>query len=361
MKSKFILGLLSAILMIAFAAPAAALATGTAILPWAIGLGVTSMIPKTVPGALNMALDVEIWKPWIVEQLFAGNEFLNYARNADESVLQGKVVHIPNAGVASDVQRNRSVLPAKVTIRSDRDVVYALDEFTSDPRLIKNAEKILSYDKMSSAMGQDMRNVKDLVAKWMIFKWLTYSTSNGDTAVLNQIATTGAAASPYLPDQTSNRKKFALDNLKEAQSRMDENSVPDEGRCALFSARALDQLTSQLTTTDYKDFSRVYDPVKGIVGELFGFKIFKRATVARFDASNPKLVKEPGAANAATDNDVALCWHPDYVERAIGTVEIFEDLRNPLMYGDIYSLLINAGGRRVDSNGVGVVAIVQST
>lgn len=59
-----------------------------------------------------MAITVEIWSDAIVENLFSDNSFLSRAFRADEYVKQGKVVHIPNAGAPSGVQKNRTVLPA---------------------------------------------------------------------------------------------------------------------------------------------------------------------------------------------------------------------------------------------------------
>src|SRR5215510_12377424 len=102
-----------------------------------------------------MAIQKEIWTKFIQENLFKDNEFLNYAFNADQYVLEGKVVHIPNAGNAPTVVKNRSSLPATVTQRADVDVTYSIDEFTTDPILIPNAETVeLAYDKLSNVLSE---------------------------------------------------------------------------------------------------------------------------------------------------------------------------------------------------------------
>ena len=78
-----------------------------------------------------------------------------FAMNADSFVLAGKVVHIPNAGNKPGVQKNRSSLPATITQRTDIDITFPLDEFTSDPVKITNAEKYeLSYDKRESVISR---------------------------------------------------------------------------------------------------------------------------------------------------------------------------------------------------------------
>ena len=327
------------------------MSAATGINPLIIGGGLytASFLPKP-QGALLMALDPEIWKPWIIEQLFADNQFLAYAQNADDYVLNGKVVHIPNAGTGSAVVKNRSTLPATVQRRTDIDVTYALDEYTTDPRLIENAAKILSYNKMASAMGQDMNILKQYAAEGLLYSWVPASS--------NIIATSGAATPTHLSGTTGNRKKIKLEDLEEAQARMDEQNIPADGRVSLFSARMFKQLVAQLSTSDYKDFSRTYDPAKGIVGELFGFKLLKRSKVLRATTGN--TFRDPASSTvAATDIDVVMCWHKDAVERALGTITIFERMKDPLYYGDVYSLLVRFGGRKVRADNKGVLSINQ--
>ena len=47
-----------------------------------------------------MAVEREIWEGDIVEKLYAENPHLSLCVNADQYVLAGKVVHIPQAGAA---------------------------------------------------------------------------------------------------------------------------------------------------------------------------------------------------------------------------------------------------------------------
>lgn len=112
-----------------------------------------------------MAIQKEIWMAAIVEGLFASNSFLSKAFNADEYVNNGKIVHIPNAGAASGTKKNRTELPAKVTKRTDIDVTFPLDEYTTDPVLIPNADTVeLSYDKRESVLRNDKLKLQDDVA-----------------------------------------------------------------------------------------------------------------------------------------------------------------------------------------------------
>src|SRR6188474_2421936 len=143
-----------------------------------------------------MAIQKEIWTNHIQENLFKDNEFLNYAFNADQYVLQGKVVHIPNAGSSPSVVKNRSSLPATVTQRTDIDITYAIDEFTSDPILIPNADTIeLAYDKLSSALSDSEAALRQLVADWMLYNWRAENASS-------IVRTTGANVTAHLPSAT---------------------------------------------------------------------------------------------------------------------------------------------------------------
>lgn len=322
-------------------------------LPFLAVLGVFSIIalaPKPA-GAALMALDVELWRNWIVDQLFANNNFLNLARNADDMVLKGKIVHIPQSAAAGDVEKNRSSLPAAITKRTDSDVTYTLDEYTTAPKLIPDADKILSYDKMGSVLGQEMGNLKDYVSREMLYNWVK------DISADYVIDTTGASVTTHLTGTTGNRKKLTLDNFDEAQARMDENDIPFENRYAMLSARMYKQLRNLFTATDYKDFSSQMDAAKGVIGGYAGFKFMMRSTSGRFVADGG--IKSVATANAVTDCDGVICWHKDWVERAMGTITLFEQLKAPTYYGDIYSLLVNAGGRAIEENAKGIIVIRQ--
>lgn len=85
-----------------------------------------------------MALQVEIWAPDVKEFLTKDNEFINACMIQDDNVLAGKVVHKPQSGGVAAVVRNRSSYPATVVTRTDTDLTYEIDEYTTDPFHIPN-------------------------------------------------------------------------------------------------------------------------------------------------------------------------------------------------------------------------------
>src|SRR5579859_3396187 len=149
-------------------------------LPFFILLAVTFLLYRVIPkirGVRTAGIQVEIWERDIIGNLFKNNDFLLQAYNADQYVLQGKVVHIPQAGGLQNVVKNRNALPAAVTQRTDVDITYALDEYTSDPFLISNAETVeLSYDKRMSLMTETIQALRQTVADTILINW---APSNG--------------------------------------------------------------------------------------------------------------------------------------------------------------------------------------
>lgn len=298
-----------------------------------------------------MAIQKEIWENDIVGNLYKDNQFLNYAYNADQYVVGGKVVHIPNAGAAPDVTKNRTTLPATVTKRTDVDITYSLDEYTSDPVLIPNADTVeLSYDKRQSVTGEAQSKLREEVAENLLVKWAP--------AVGKRILTTGTDAVAATADAaTGNRKIIVLNDLKTAMKSMNKENIPQEDRYAMFSAELYDQFITSLTATQYRDFATGFDAERGILGKLYSFNIMMRATALRYTSAG--VVRAVGEAGATTDSEGVLLWQKNSVERALGQVAFFESMGDPTYYGDIYSFLLRMGGRIRRNDNKGVWVIVQ--
>ncbi len=301
-----------------------------------------------------MAIQKEIWQDHIEGNLFKGNEFLLASTDAGQYVLNGKVVHIPQAGALPTVVKNRSSLPGTVVQRTDTDVTYALDEYTTDPILIPNIDNYeLSYSKRDSVIGEHERALKQVVADNMLITW-------GPSLLANMVRTTGVDTATTLDSTTGYRKKFTVIDLKAAQLMMNKQNVPMEGRYALLSADMFQQLTDDLSTTQYRDFSASYDPTNGVLGRLYGFQIMMRSSVVSYTNASTPVINAYGAAANADDNDAVLCWQKNAIERAMGAINFFERTGDPTYYGDVYSFAVRMGARKRRTGQEGIVAIVQS-
>lgn len=302
-----------------------------------------------------MGVQKEVWVEDIIGGLYKENKFLEKSVNADAYVINGAVVHIPQAGAASGVVKNRTALPAAVVKRTDTDVVYTLDEFTTNPRLIPNIDTIqLSYDKRQSVMSEDQATLNDLVAEWMLRNW-------APTTASQIMRTLGAArAGEANATVTGNRKMFTKESILALQKRMNKQGIPKAGRILLLPSEFLGDLEADVDLMK-RDTAKELDLENGIVKRLYGFEIYERASVLTYTQAGLPVVKDPGTAGAITDNAAALAWHPTVVERALGTVKMFDNTDDPTYYGDIYSFLLMGGGRQRRADGLGIFSIVEDT
>ena len=312
-------------------------------------LAVASFVKPTQSGVLNDVI-VETWRPYIIERFWKDNAFLSFVSDASDSVLQGRIVHIPQPGAKPTVVKNRSSFPAAAARRADTDIVYALDEYTTDPTHIPNIDAVhLSYSKQDSVLGDHMQVLNELVADDLLIKWA--SSTN-----VPIIRTTGAAIAP-VSGQTGNRKGFGHADLKKLMIRFNTDGVPKSERYIIIDDNMYEFFYDSLSDTQSKDFSRYIDAENGVIGKLHSFNIMTRASVVA--STNADAIKALGAALAATDHLASFAWQKQCLEFAMGDVKLFEDKNNPQYYGDIYSTLVMAGGRTKRADGKGVVVIRQ--
>lgn len=308
---------------------------------------------KLPAGVHRADVQVEVWANYLIQRFWKDNAFLKHVYSDDQYVLAGKVVHIPQIGGSPTVVKNRSVYPAVAVKRADNDVTYPLDVYTSDPVHIEDADKYeLSYDKINSVFGDSSGVINQEIADDLIIKWLTGLTGK------SLIATTGADAAATAPDATGNVKLLTAADIRKAMTQMNVDNVPKTDRFIMPSANMLDHLIQSLSDTQYKDFSSYVDAKNGVVGKLFGFTFLDRSSTAITNAAG--AVKPLGAVSAATDKEVTLCWQKDSLAAALGEVKFFDNINDPQYYGDVYSALQRAGGRRRRADNKGVIEIYQA-
>lgn len=300
-----------------------------------------------------MAVNVEMWRPDIQEALFKANPHLRHAFNADEYVVGGSIVHIPQSGGGTTVERNRSTLPAPIVKRTDTDVLYPLEEYTTDPRLITDIDKKeLSYDKRMSVITEETGALMEFVGDDMVYKWAKNIPAS------KKILSTGANHTGTSPGATGNRKLLTEADIRKAKIQLDLENVPQDNRFMLLDPNMLDHLMSD-NSLKYA-FQQVVDLPDGVIGRLYGFNFLQRSSaVVQGTGGTSGAVKLPEAASATDDDVAALFWHQSMVERALGTTTIFDNPNRAEYYGDIISFLVRMGGRarREDNKGVGLIVL----
>ena len=306
-----------------------------------------------------MAVNVELWRAYIAEQLYQKNEFLKRATDATPFVLNGKVVHIPQAGTLDEPQFNPTSFPLTVSDRTDTDIAYTLNTLAMPPVRIPNIDRYqLSYDKMQSVMGSMTGKLMDRLGTYMLWEWTREFAFTGSTTAkaATRMLTSGGNVPAHMPSATGNRKKFTRVDLRNASTALDMLNVPKEGRVAIMSPKMYEQLTDDPTLTNYR--LAEYNITTGVIPKLEGFEIHVRPQVVAYN-DETDLVNLATYTEDALDCDAVLCYHPDFVEFALGNIDFFASERNPEYLGDIYSAEVRFGGRKRYANSEGIIAIVQ--
>ena len=295
-----------------------------------------------------MALQTEVWVRDIQEQLFASNEFLNFAVNHSEFV-NNKVVHVPIAGSAPNVEIDRSSLPAAISQRTDTELTYTLQEFTTDPMLITDLEDIqVSYNKRQSVLGHHVSAMADLIAQSTLVDWAAPTA--------NVIPTSGADDSIKPVGATGTRKAVTLADIRSAAGLMDKQNVPKNDRYLMMDSDMYYQLLADNAVLSSETMGSANLPA-GVVRQLFGFNILTRSSTPIYDVAN--AVKAVGAAGAVTDNLSCIAWQSGFVAKAMGSTKVYADEDKPEYYGSVFSAMQLHKGTKLRSTGVGCVAIVQ--
>jgi Phage capsid protein len=363
---KFLIGLISIALFVALPVSGIAhelgatvnVATAMGALVASLTVYYSSNIPQFYNPLTTMrnGIEVEMWSDFIANNLFRGIEWLTNCVRADQYVLKGKVVHIPQAGTKPNAQKNRAFSPTGTnkTRRTDVDVMYPLDEYTTDPVVIEDASNVqLSYDKMESVLGDHVGVLNELILDNILNVWMP-------TLAANMIRTTGAAVPAHLPISTGTRKAFTLNDMKLARVTLNKQKVLRKDRFAVMSEDMWSQLEGQLQAMPAKDYSVVMDPIEGEIRRLYGFTIITTPVMPVYDNAATPVVRAVGAAGTIADNDAVLFYQKNHLELALGEIKFFETPNSAIDYGDVYSALVRMGGRKRYANETGVVVLIQA-
>ena len=298
-----------------------------------------------------MALEKEIWLSAIIAGLFADNSFAARSINHSEFV-NGKTVHVPNAGSGPSVQKNRSSLPGSIASVADNDLTYSIAEFTTDPVLVKNAEKVeLSYSKREAVISSSRANMFEAVYQDLIYGWVPASPTTQ--------ATLGIGETAHITSATGTRNKMNKKTVLAIKAKFDADNIPSTGRYILLDSVMYNQLLDDMTDSETNRFLAGADPANGTIGFYMSFNFYMRSQVAK--TTNAGVLKAWTASASATDSAAGLAWHEQSVSRAIGETEFFDNDKRAEYYGDIMSFLVRAGGSAIRYDKKGIILIYQAT
>lgn len=288
----------------------------------------------------------------IEENLFPANEF--YMRSQDDSLwVNFNRVEYPVEGAKPGAQMNRTILPAPIQGREDDENSYNLEEFTTDPTLLKFSEElIVNYNKRESILRGHQETLDEKVANFFANIWYPNGTDN----IVRTTGTTRAAASA---GASGNRKGIAKADLIKGIEILNRMNAPKKGRCLLIAPEHLSDLLSIDDFVHADKLGAKSNLTEGAIGRVLGLEVYERSYTAAYDNSGTPVKKALGAVGATADNAAALIWQENMVTRAKGGVEVFYQPRQVAYYGDLFSALLRAGGKtRKDKKGI--VALVEA-
>lgn len=298
-----------------------------------------------------MALIQEVWVADIMANLFRDSSFFMRSKDYSEFADAYGVVHLPNAGNKPTVNVNSGV-PGTPAQRTDADNSYVLDVFRTAPIYITNSEEIeASYEKRMAVLDEHIDALEAAVGDWMAYRWAV-------SLAAQQVRTTGGLRNAFITGATGTRKKMTKDDILNVKRIMDGQDVPQEGRYCCLPAEMYNDL---LEDTDVLNSQLMGTPnlPAGAVNRLYGFTIYIRSLVCRYDNAGTPVVKSPSAATATTDNAAGLFWHENHTSHSKGSVKIFEANNDPVYYGDIISAELRGGGAKNYNTQIGVVALIE--
>lgn len=297
-----------------------------------------------------MALQTQVWEKHLVEKFFPDDSFIS--RSVDDSeYVNNRTVHVPGPGKPSAVKVNRTEVPAEVKQRVDTEVTYDIDELTTDPIRVSNAEEVeLSYDKRQSVLDVDKKEIQRVASENILKRW----ANGADTS--SPILTSGGERDAHTQKGVGKRLKMTSEAVRQVALRMDRQGLPDEGRYLILDADMYSDLLDSLTEANRLAFVNSANVAKGTVGQLYGVDIFKRTQVLRMKSNGTLLGSDD--EGEATEVSAGLAWHDKCVSRALGKCTMFPTLRDARYYSDIFSFLLRVGGsyRRADKHGLFLVA-----
>lgn len=301
-------------------------------------------------------LDITVWKNYIIEKLRRNNAFIFKSKDDTRFVLGGLTVVIPQSGGDPVILIDNASWPLTPTRRTDTDVSYNLQAFSTNPHHIPWQEiQTLSYNKIDSILGSHTNSLVEAVADAMLIKW--------SPTVAGKILSTTGGPNTLTQDpasgQTGNRFLFHPKDLLRGMTAMNIDDVPDSGRIAVIDDNMYGGFYDQLSDSQANAYNQFANNETGQVGKLHGFNIYRRSKVLAY-ADAATSANAYGASLAATDNLACLLYHQDTVCRAFGEMKPFMDKDNPLYQGDIMSMIVRAGGRKERGDNKGVIAMVQA-
>jgi hypothetical protein len=260
----------------------------------------------------------EVWIPLVKQDLYPDNSFLNGANDMSALVDYDKI-NFAEVGADPIVMKNNTAYPIGTTVASDTPKEITLDFYDTDSTIIRNAIAIeLAYDQRSIYAN---KHKKALIKKIGLDAAYAYAPTQNDSATKNTVLNLGANDSMI----------DAIIDLKKAYSKFDDDGTDRH--------LVLDPEHFALIAKEDKLLYKSMMVEKGAT--FFGFKIWEYSKNPIYTTTGVKAAQ--GAAFVSgTHKYSSFSFLGSEVMKAIGTIEMFSNLKDPAMKGDTFNFQMRA-------------------
>ena len=319
---------------------------------------ITSLTVSSPVDVISMAFQTEVWSKDVKEILFS--KIFAFVRNSinHDGFVTNKTVHVPQGGAIPAVAKNRAVLPATISQRTDTDLTYNLASYTTDPILVTDLEQLqANYDKRNSILNQQINAMNSRIAEETLINWAADSAEN-------IIVCSGAATADIAPPSgTGNRTLLTLLDISKAAAHLDAQEVPFEGRYLAIPSKMywsfVESNKAQLLSLDFNKGLTEQDIMMGVVSKVYGFNIIVRSVTVVY-ATGGTTPKAYGAAAAATDLYGAVGWQKDCVCNALGSIKTYFEADKPDYYGSVLSAEVLHASAKARIDKAGIITLQQA-
>jgi hypothetical protein len=264
-------------------------------------------------------LNKEIWINVIKEAFYPEFSFLNEAIDMS-AFVDNDVINLAEAGVNPTVLKNNTTYPVASATRTDTALTLTLAYYDTESTIVRNAELAeLAYDKVASIV---YGHKQALLQRQYNEAAHAYAPA-ADGALTPIVQTTGTLVSGF--------RRLTYADITAMAARFNAQNIPQAGRILVMDSVGLQHLMDE----DRVLFNQMMQhSTNGAPGMLYGFKVYTYENLPLYVAANTK--KAFGTTYAATDKYTrAIAFHKDEVMRAVGTLDMFERLKDPDARGDI--------------------------
>lgn len=290
----------------------------------AVSATVEYFAPSLFTGKTLMSLNTQVWTSDIIENPFPDGSFIKQSKDLSEWVDHDKI-NLVEAGVEPAVYEdyfNGNEDPLPLANINDIPHEVVLKTYSTEQTRHRDLQDVeLQYDKRSSIIKRHKQALDRNMGVRAAFAW-TPAANNAFNKVINP------AAGDSIVDAVIDIRAF-----------MDENDLTGELNVC-FNPTHMARIR--------KEDAKLY---KEILNEsvMYGFKVFQYSKNPLFNSANVK--KPMGSTVEAGDKRATFFWASDEVFRALGSVEMYANLRDSAYQADTLSFAQRAliGAMRANS------------